>query len=124
MNNQENNFKPFLCAVYGTLKKGHGNHRVLGDSEFIGECISEQDYKMYSVNDWYPAVVFGGNDAIYMEVYKVESQEIADDLDRLEGYPDLYIKDTINTPYGEATIYLYNLEVERLDIVKTGNWVL
>ena len=124
MENQENNFKPFLCATYGTLKRGHGNHRVLGDSEFIGECISEPDYTMFSVSDWYPAVIFGGDDAIHMEVFKVDNQETSDRLDQLEGYPDMYIKGTVETPWGEATIYLYNYEVERLEQVETGNWVL
>lgn len=80
---------------------------------------------MFSVNDWYPAVVLGGDDAINMEIFEVEDQETADNLDMLEGYPDLYIKDIVNTPYGDATIYLFNRRVDNLkEVEPRGNWIL
>ena len=121
----ENNFKPFLLATYGTLKKGHSNHRIIKHCKFIGSCLSERDYIMFSVNDWYPAVVLGGDDAINMEIFEVEDQETADNLDMLEGYPDLYIKDIVNTPYGDATIYLFNRRVDNLkEVEPRGNWIL
>ena len=122
---KDKDFEPFLIGVYGTLKKGHSNHHLIDHCHYLGECISENDYTMYSVNDWYPAVVFGGEDAILMEVFRVDDKETADNLDRLEGYPSLYIKDIIKTPYGNATIYLFNRKVDNLNKVKSvSNWVL
>lgn len=119
---KERNFNPFLCAVYGTLKRGFNNNRVLADSEFIGECYSENKFTMYSINDWFPGVIEDGEASIKLEVFKVVDSEIANNLDRLEGYPDMYCKTTINTVFGKATMYVYNNNVTGRKVIKSGNW--
>ena len=117
-------FEPFLLGTYGTLKRGHGNHGVIRHCEFIGECITDPEYTMLSINGWFPGVIEDGEDSIQLEVFKINDPKTACRLDILEGYPDLYEKSIVNTPYGEALIYTYNNPVEDMDVIKTGNWVL
>lgn len=119
----KNNFKPFLLAAYGTLKTGFGNHRLINHCESLGECESAKEFTMYSINDWFPGVV-KGKDSINLEIFKIEDKETANRLDRLEGYPNLYDKMTVDTPFGEATMYIYNRSVKGLEVVKSGNWEL
>ena len=80
--------EPHRVAVYGTLKRGYGNHRLLADSEFIGKAKTE---------DAYPLLVNGlpylydkvgvGEDSV--KVYDVDDYTLAE-LDALEGHPTFY----------------------------------
>jgi gamma-glutamylcyclotransferase (GGCT)/AIG2-like uncharacterized protein YtfP len=75
-----------LVFVYGTLKQSHGNHRVLGDSEYVGEARLEGDYRMVSLGG-FPGVVEDEDfRPVFGEVYRVTSEDVAHALDRLEGY--------------------------------------
>jgi gamma-glutamylcyclotransferase (GGCT)/AIG2-like uncharacterized protein YtfP len=80
-----------LVAVYGSLKKGFGNHRLLSDSFLLvrSECnTSDSSFTMGSLGS-YPGVVEGGTDKIQVEIYMV-SPEVLLRLDRLEGHPSFY----------------------------------
>ncbi len=91
--------------VYGSLKKGFYNHKLLKDEGaiFIDNFISEPIYSMYSLG-WYPAVVEGGDTPIFGEVY-----EIGDftKLDKLEGHPKWYRRELIKTHVGDSWMYLF-----------------
>lgn len=82
--------------VYGTLKRNHGNHHVLGNSEFIGQGITtDSNYDMY--NGGFPFVDFkeaGGSGRIIGEIYKVVDDHTSRRLDMLEGVPHLYVHHT------------------------------
>jgi gamma-glutamylcyclotransferase (GGCT)/AIG2-like uncharacterized protein YtfP len=70
--------------VYGTLKKGYGNHRLLVDSTFIGNAVTKQRYHLTAsgipfVNKTIPTSNIVG------EVYEVTDKQL-DRLDSLEGY--------------------------------------
>lgn len=70
--------------VYGTLRRGHGNHRLLTTSEYIGVAVLE-GYRMVSLGG-FPAIFKGEKDDVVMgEVYYV-TQPVLNDLDRLEGF--------------------------------------
>jgi gamma-glutamylcyclotransferase (GGCT)/AIG2-like uncharacterized protein YtfP len=116
-------------AVYGTLRKGFGNNRLLQNSIYLGECKSSPNYKMYSLGG-FPGVTKEGNNAITLEVFEVNSELIESNLDMLEGYHkdtpqyNLYNKEKIHTPFGEAFIYIF-ADKERLQNypeVKSGDW--
>lgn len=117
-----------LVAVYGSLRKGMGNHSYLTHCKYVGDFNSEPIYDMYSVSGAYPALVSEGNTSINMEVYQV-SKQIQFVLNRLEGYqgignPDnLYDRVIIDTPYGKAYLYLFNMSVSRMVQVESGDWV-
>ena len=35
-----------ILFVYGSLKRGHRNHRLLADQEFLGDAITEARYRL------------------------------------------------------------------------------
>jgi gamma-glutamylcyclotransferase (GGCT)/AIG2-like uncharacterized protein YtfP len=69
--------------VYGTLKKGIHNHRLLTHAKFIGYAITDQGYRL--VAGGFPIVLEGGNFAVKGEVYEVDDATL-ERLDQLEGY--------------------------------------
>ncbi len=95
-----------LVFVYGTLKSGHHNHYLLGNSVFMGNCATMSKHKMVSLGG-FPGVIYrGGMSQITGEVYAVDRKEVRDALDQLEGYPDFYDKARIVTPWGVAVMYI------------------
>ncbi len=74
-------------AVYGSLKQGFGNHRLLSDSLLLGVGDTPPDYSMLSFGS-YPGVI-EGSDQIKVEVYAVDDKTL-NRLDNLEGHPTFY----------------------------------
>lgn len=77
-----------VVFVYGTLKRGHGNHRLLeaGGARLLGT----DSIKGWSMHDLgaFPAVAEGW-DTVHGEVFEVDAETLAR-LDRLEGIPSFY----------------------------------
>lgn len=87
--------------VYGSLKRGRGNHRLLQGAQFLGPAQTDEDtFRMYDLGA-YPGIVHehGPNHPVKGEVYLVDDDTLKD-LDRLEGYPGFYNRKTI-TVYGQ-----------------------
>ena len=100
-----------LVFVYGTLRKGCGNHRLLTEQVKLGKDTIK-GYRMYSLHGGFPGVVEGNEqDYVVGEVYEVDTIRR---LDGLEGYrPDepkrgLYDRKQVETIYGTAWVYIYN----------------
>lgn len=75
--------------VYGTLKEGFGNHRVLSSSRKVGEAITCSDsYSM--IDGGFPTVVLGGKFHVKGELYEVVDERVMRNLDMLEGVPTLF----------------------------------
>jgi gamma-glutamylcyclotransferase (GGCT)/AIG2-like uncharacterized protein YtfP len=106
--------------VYGTLRRDEVNHYLLADARYLGDCRTQPLYKMVDLGS-YPGVVKGGGTRIEGEVYEVSSQQMAD-LDRLEGYPHDYTRETIATPWGQAWIYLYRGSLKDRPVIPDGVW--
>lgn len=112
-------------AVYGTLKKGHGNHRLLLNAEFLGTQQVE-GFIMYDLGA-FPGIKPADGGTVHVEVYEVDDNQMAR-LDRLEGYnptyPEtgLYNRQQVATQYGDAWIYTYNGNVHEQQHVLNGNW--
>lgn len=106
-----------LVAVYGTLKKHYGNHRILkdGQAKFV-------DYKsfpglMFHMG-WFPGVVLAEDVAadhpchlfvsrytISTEIYEVDDPTLLK-LDKLEGHPKFYYRTPMkDARLGEVHIY-------------------
>ena len=45
-----------LLFVYGSLKRGHRNHWLLADQEFLGEAITEARYRLIDLGT-YPGMI-------------------------------------------------------------------
>lgn len=82
--------------VYGTLKKGFRNHRMIQDEEFVGPASTLNNYSMVVTKNTaapFPIVFPDGREgkkgAIYGEVYKVKPKVIRN-LDYLESNGTMY----------------------------------
>lgn len=80
----------FKVFVYGTLRKGGGNHSLLKDAIYVGKAITNEKYSMYVSGIPY----VNPNDKetnIVGEIYQVDKKTL-DNLDILEGHPSWYFR--------------------------------
>lgn len=99
-------------AVYGTLKQGKENHRLLKDSQYIGDGITAPVFDMVSFGG-FPGII-KGEYPVLVEVYDVSPEQLRP-IDYLEGHPDFYKRDIYEVYFEDGTVskcYIYNL-VER-----------
>jgi gamma-glutamylcyclotransferase (GGCT)/AIG2-like uncharacterized protein YtfP len=101
-----------IIAVYGTLKKGYGNHNYyLGDAKMVGKGKTKDRYPL--VVDGLPYLVDdkGKGHNVEVEVYKVNDKTLAS-IDRLEGHPTWYKRKQVHVNVNGKTmlcwIYLNN----------------
>lgn len=113
-------------AVYGTLRKGHGNHHCLGDSPLLGTCILD-GFSMVSLGG-FPAIDYDPKGQVVVEVYEVDSEAEAR-CNRLEGYvpgakeQSFYDRVPVQTHWGEAQVYIIRGVLhESYRPVPSGNW--
>lgn len=94
--------QPHTVFCYGTLKRGHGNNRLLkdGDATFLGEAVTVNPYRLTAGGVPYMAKPFGskpglGCAQVLGEVWTCDD-DTREDLDALEGHPDLYRREEIH----------------------------
>ena len=111
-----------LVFVYGTLRRGEENHRLLVQETMLGEVVTAREFTMIDLGD-YPAVVQYGTYAIVGEVYKIAGDTLAK-LDELEEYPEYYQRTIISTRYGDAWMYvLSGMPDGCISPIECGDWV-
>lgn len=122
-----------LVAVYGTLRKGHGNHNHTGladKAELIG--VGTTKGHMFSTGG-FPAYLPNKEDTAVVELYRVTDESVGPRLDGLEGYTrgapqgSMYIRTLVDvevdgTPYWDVNIYAWALGVDRYPLVESGDW--
>lgn len=101
-----------LVFVYGTLKRGGGNHRHLAGQQFLGKAGTVPGYALYALGD-YPGMVRAPEESrgIQGEVWQVDAACLAQ-LDRLEGVSEgLYERVSVKlaAPFHDQPVetYLY-----------------
>ena len=114
-----------LVAVYGTLKKGFGNHRLLAQSRFVGEALTEPNFTLLHLGG-FPGIVRSGDTAVSCEVYEVDDITLAR-LDRLEGHPTFYERQPLTVAIDgvDMPVEGYVLPTSWLDsrqVIPTGVW--
>lgn len=97
-----------LVFVYGTLKKGHHNHRVLGPNpKFVGHAITNTKYVMHDAG--FPVLLVPAKDEeghfVEGEVYDVDLVTAAR-LDQLEGKGRMYDRVRKYVKMGEGSVRL------------------
>ena len=80
--------------VYGTLKRGQGNHAVLGEDAVFVEEATVQGYGL-TPGGAYPYAIPCQNMKAKGEVYAVPESQMPR-LDGLEGFPDHYTRDAVD----------------------------
>lgn len=109
--------------VYGTLKKGHGNHRVLGDAPFV-KMGWLNDYAMYHLGG-FPGIVPLKDHVVEGEVYKVQD---FNRLDSLEGYNSdtdsgMYLRRQVRLDDDSlAWVYIWNRDLKGCKLIEDGVW--
>ena len=119
--------KDLYIFTYGTLKRGFVNNYFLDDAIFISTAITVEKYQMYPcIGNAYPFLIKSEKKyQIKGEVFKTNSKELLKNLDYLEGYPDLYLKEFIKVSLEDgkvvdALVYFKN-EENNLDAVDYSN---
>jgi gamma-glutamylcyclotransferase (GGCT)/AIG2-like uncharacterized protein YtfP len=115
-----------LVAVYGSLRKGFGNHGRLLGSTFVGTTQTTEKFSMYSLGG-FPMVQLEGAKVspITVEVYECNDDALRS-LDQLEGYrgprqSNFYDRSEVETGLGTALIYHIEGREGR-ELVESGDW--
>ena len=108
-------------AVYGSLRKSLGNHRLLEQAKFLG-TDEIPNFIMYSLGGFPYIRPTPTDSTIHIEVYSVTDEEFAR-LDRLEGYPNFYDRKQVDTAYGKAWIYFIDKPPAGNPEVTSGDWL-
>lgn len=109
-------------AVYGSLRRGGVNHHYLDQASFLGQMMMS-NLLMVNLGP-YPAAVLSpkSSDQAVIELYEINEQTLTT-IDLLEEYipnqpeKSLYIRQTIQTQYGETMIYLYNQSITSYPVI-------
>lgn len=117
-----------LMAVYGTLKKGFSNHRILENQKLLGSHTTEEKFTMHDLGH-FPALTKDGKSNIHIEVYEVEDDALAR-VYRLEGYSgkrdspqNWYDTMDVKTPWGNAEIFYFKGKPDHSNgVIEDGNW--
>jgi gamma-glutamylcyclotransferase (GGCT)/AIG2-like uncharacterized protein YtfP len=84
--------KKHLVAVYGTLRKGFGNHRLMSTANLLDSGSTVDQYAMIAEGIPYVrSEVREDGHNIAVEVYAVDDSELLD-MDRLENHPNWYTR--------------------------------
>lgn len=112
-----------LVAVYGTLRQGNSNHRLLAKARFCDKHVLSLPATMYTLGA-FPGIVFNKeeNGPIVVEVYEVTKPEFRK-LDSLEGFPNFYNRKRVSTPVGDAWIYYLDDIYSNNQEISTGDWM-
>jgi len=121
--------------VYGSLKKGEWNNRILGDSDLLSETVTKGDFCLGNVGFPYAFSAAITPDEykkllhpVRGEVWKVDTFRTFLSLDGLEGYPHHYNRRIIRTTTGlSAWMYMNDnwSDAERCAAckLKNGEWI-
>lgn len=120
--------------VYGTLRSGWGNNRILqqGNARKIGDGRTNEDgFCLYGHGLGFPYVVDDGDGytSIAGEVWEVNAQTMLH-CDRLEGYPYHYDRQIVEVRVGDELIeaWMYFVDDRRKvgapdsALVESGDW--
>lgn len=98
-----------IVAVYGTLKRGHGNHHYIEDSKYVGKGVTKEKYPLVVSGLPYLIEQRGKGHHVEVEVYRVDDDTMRR-LDALEGHPNWYERKQIPIRLSngsEVTAWIY-----------------
>ncbi len=97
-----------VIAVYGSLRKGMGNHGLISHSELLETRVVNLPFKMISLGGFPGLVRDIQENEITIELYEVD-QPTYQRVEHLEGYPSLYDKYPFELPEYESPVEIYIL---------------
>lgn len=104
-----------LLAVYGTLKRGFRNHRLMDPKafEFLGSFVTADRFTMVGRGASFPELYKDGLHQVSVELYRLREgcEEYLSHIDRLEGHPNYYRRQPVRiVGMPEAQMYVTNGE--------------
>lgn len=96
----------YLVFVYGSLKRGFHNHRLLENSKFLGPAKTTAEYEMFPLAGGAFPVIVPGNYAINGELYEVDETTLKL-LDRLESNGSMYQREVTDIPSHDQLAWVY-----------------
>lgn len=114
-------------AVYGSLREGLGNHRLLqeaikeGHARKTRDCRRAVNAKMYSLGAFPALHPSTDTHPITFECYRVNKEALSR-LDALEGYPGFYDRTQIMLDDELHWIYFHHTQPSDT-VVTSGDWV-
>ena len=109
--------------VYGTLRKGHSNHRLLHNAEYMDTRNLCLPFVMKHLGGFPGLLPDRDEHWTVCELYKVDDDTFQR-LDYLEGYPSFYNRSQIYLPEGPAWIYWLTDEeyYQHYPEIESGDW--
>ena len=107
--------------VYGSLMSGGEYHEPLARSARLGGFTTPAVWHLWDL-DGYPAMTPGGARTVEGEVYRIDAATLAE-LDRIEEVPTLYQRATLDTPWGEAFVYVVGERPADARALPPGRWM-
>ena len=119
--------KTHRLFVYGTLMRGFHNHRFLDGAAYLGEAYLP-GYCMFSLGG-FPGILPKYDHRVHGELHEI-TEDMLPSLDRLEGVPRLYTRETKEVfldheSLDEAFVYVYagtSGRTQLIDIIESGRW--
>jgi gamma-glutamylcyclotransferase (GGCT)/AIG2-like uncharacterized protein YtfP len=121
MARQAASWLPYRVFVYGTLRRGGTNHRLLARARHLGDWTTPAVFALFDLGG-YPGAVPRGQTAVVGEVYSVDAATLRR-LDRLEDYPRLYDRVPVATPWGDAWMYVLRRRPRGARPLPSGDWM-
>jgi gamma-glutamylcyclotransferase (GGCT)/AIG2-like uncharacterized protein YtfP len=109
-------------AVYGTLREGFSNHRLLETSTLLGADVLN-GFEMYTAGGFPVIYPTNNDDSIVIEVYECSDETLNGPLDSLEGHPSWYRRQLVDTQFGKAWVYVMQSQAyKRNNKILSGDW--
>lgn len=113
--------------VYGTLKRGCRNHRLLAGQQFLGKARTVAGYRLFDLGE-YPGMIVDATDhtGVTGELWSIDADRLAE-LDAFEGVPEgLYQRASVRLlePFAgqSAETYLYTSDLGGHREIPSGIW--
>lgn len=113
-----------ILFVYGTLKRGEKNSRLLADQEFVGEATTAPRYRVFDLGPWPGLVRDDANGlAVRGELFAV-SECCLTELDEFEEDAGAFVRERIEVD-GHEGVWAYYLSATPPEGTKSGDrWPL
>ena len=111
--------------VYGTLRRGEHNNRLLSRAKFKGFYETEPIYVLRNLGS-FPGLMLNGETSVKGELYEVDDDTL-EYLDYHEGHPSFYcrmpvsLKDCKDSVEGYV-ISGHPLYHQELPVIESGDW--
>ena len=106
--------------MYGSLKKGFDNHKLLEKSaKRLGKASTVGKFAMYEDSFGnYPYLVRKPITKVAGELYEIKRKELLDKIDQFEGAPELYQRKKIKVKTHHGVSFAYTYIRDDIDIHK------